>query len=701
MLRPILVAAAAFAAAASLTAQGTTFVPHRPLMRFTAEGVPALLAMLQKSGVGKLLAEPDVAAAFQKGLQRYRHMAARREALFAFATKQELELDPWLRMRPMNVDGFHAIRTVELDDMVRLEAIATFTGDDARFPSTIVTVACKPRAEGRWTALFERHAKEFGENKYWKATPDAKFEGTPFHEFAPVAPEDVVIQGLGEVDQRVWMLHVPGLFAFGSGPLPELGKLGVADPVPPQVVGTMNLAAYVKMFGDLMGGTPPEVVALGFDTLESIRWSASFHGDKVLDEIEVKLKVDDEPRGLVGAVLNGTAALPAQPLPEKALAQIRAGIDPQLAWDALVAVGGAEGIPEAIATNVKKAFTGGVAIGVTAPARGGLIPRMYLSLGVADPKALDALLAALPPMVQKKSLTLEGTECTALTIANAPPAMQPTFCVLDGVLHCAESGQSLRAFLKARVAGGEAMDVGDAKEPEGPGEKLATFDVRWDEAAIYSAYLEVWLPLLKLLPDEIKNAALLEPGEMPEADAVLPLLGKGRGLLRRDGKTYRLQQLGTLGGVEAAAAAMTWGPILSARFHHDYYADELERAAAKHVLGKAWEAIEAFQKANQRLPNDLGELVTAQRLPVDALLLPGDALAEAVALPAGDTRVVKSSFRWFKDGVTVNDNAGNDVKVVLVAIKPFPWNRPMLSQEGTQPEVYGPISNVRIDQFGK
>ncbi|HEX6812329.1 MAG TPA: hypothetical protein VF384_11945 [Planctomycetota bacterium] len=693
MIRSLLGSVAlAPALAAALTAQATTFVPSKAIARFAADGVPQLLALLPKSGPGLLLAQAEVSEAFGKGLQRYRSMAARREAVQAYARGIDLEL-PWSNSPPGEMDGMRAVREIDLADLVHVSATAVIADDENMFPHTLVTLACKPRAEGRWTQTFERHAKELTGSKTWRAVADAKFDGNAYYQFER---GDDAQAGNGQ-DRRVWLLHVPGLFAFGTGTPDQLGKLAPGEPAAPQVFGSMDMAAYVQMISRGIGALPPQFAAFGVGAMQSIEWRGSFAGDKVLDEIAITFA--DEPKGLVGAMLNGKAALPAQPLPEHALAQVRLAVDLELAIDALTALGG-EALPEPIAKNVTKAFTGGVAIGAAAPARGGMIPRIFVSLAVADQKALDELLAMLPPE-QKKQATYEDTPCTVVTIPGAPAAFQPAYCVLDGVLHIAESGQSLRAFLKARAGGGEAMDVGDAKEPEGAGERLATFDVRWDEAAIYRSYHEVWLPLLKLLPDEIKGGALVKPDEMPEPEAVLPLLGKGRGVLRRDGKTWRLQQLGTLGGVEGAAAAMTWGPILSAGFHHDYHDEELEKAVAKYKLGKVWEAIEAFEKANKRLPNDLGELVVQQKLADDALLMPGDPLAEPVALPAGDARTVKSSFRWFKDGVVVDDNGGNDVSVVLVSIKSYRWSRPMLAKNGVLPDVYGVWSGQPIDRFGK
>src|SRR5262249_54851509 len=157
---------------------------------------------------------------------------------------------------------------------------------------------------------------------------------------------------------------------------------------------------------------------------------------------------------------------------------------------------------------------------------------------------LDELLAKLPgESVTRKEVTYEGTSCTVLTISGAPAAFRPTYCTIDGVLHVAESALSMRAFLKARAGGGGAMAIGDAPVPAGDGDLLPTFDVRCDEQALYRAFHAVWLPLVKLIPFD-DDMPLLRPDEMPAPDAVLPLLSRSRGVLRRQGKTYRLQQQG-------------------------------------------------------------------------------------------------------------------------------------------------------------
>jgi hypothetical protein len=547
------------------------------------------------------------------------------------------------------------------------------------------------------------------DNKQWKQDADAKFGGFPVWQFAPAAgSNDETQMAPFGAPASAWLLHLGGLFAFGSDSPDACGVLAPPPARPPaQVVAEMDLAAYLAMFRRMMGALPSEFAALGFDALTRIQWRGTFDGARILDEIEVEFV--DEPKGLVGALLAGKAALPAQPLPAGALTQLRCGVDLPMLLECARTAGLGEVVSEQLAKLVPTALTGGVAIGVCAPAPGGMIPRLYLSLGIADEKAAGELLAALTQGSAKtKEVTYEDVPCTVLELPGAPPALQPTWCRVGAVLHVAESPLSMRAFLKARAQGGnagggtgaEAMDVGDAPLPQGAGEVLPTFDVRCDEQQLYLTFHKVWLPLLMLVADRGEAKPLVGAQEMPSPDVVLPHLGKSRGVLRRDGKVFRLQQLGALGGVEAAAVAMTWGPFLSGLFHGDWTLEQVESAVARHQLQAVWAALETFQTNNKRWPNDLAELFADKKLPVDALLMPGDGKAEVVVLPAGDTRTVKTSFRYFKDGVEVNAG-GNQQKMLLIAIAPRRYARPMLSVDGAIPEIWGEDSTRPIQTFGK
>jgi len=181
---------------------------------------------------------------------------------------------------------------------------------------------------------------------------------------------------------------------------------------------------------------------------------------------------------------------------------------------------------------------------------------------------------------------------------------------------------------------------------------------------------------------------------MPSPEAVARHVGKSRGILRKDGQRYTVQHLGALGGPEAAALAMTWGPIVSGSFHQDWGTEDLATNIARHKLETVWPALETYQREKGSWPATLGDLFAAGRLPVDALLVPGDDAAEAVALSAGDSRTVKSSFRYFPKPVKVGDG-----EMLLIAIAPCRYHRAMLTIDGNVPETWGEESRLAIDKF--
>ena len=107
----------------------------------------------------------------------------------------------------------------------------------------------------------------------------------------------------------------------------------------------------------------------------------------------------------------------------------------------------------------------------------------------------------------------------------------------------------------------------------------------------------------------------------------------------------------------------------------------------------------AFQEREKRLPKDLAELFTAQKLKDKALLLPADEMAEEFSL--ADGRKVKSSFRYFAKPVTFKTHTGQDGPTILIEIRPRNNNRITMTTKGMVPDSYGPDSQKPIDQFGK
>jgi hypothetical protein len=329
------------------------------------------------------------------------------------------------------------------------------------------------------------------------------------------------------------------------------------------------------------------------------------------------------------------------------------------------------------------------------PAPGGVVPRLFATLSLQDEAAARAL---LPQVFGKSSKQVEydGVALTTVDGTDMPPAFQPTCCVHEGRLHLTESVASMRALLKAQRDGVDAMHVGDVPAPEGPGAPLTTFDLRWDEAAIYRAFRDVWLPLYEIAmgPAGEPMKPLLRRDDLPRADVVAPHLGAGRGVLLRDGNTWMLRQTGTLGGPLLAALAMAWGPIASGYANNDFVVESLGREVGKRRLEAVWPALQAFFEQHERWPNDLGELFTAAKLPADALWVPGDELAEAVPMPAGHAGTVRSSFKYSAPPVDFDTGHGR-VRALFVELRHRPYNRLVLADDGSLPDVYHVETAVR------
>lgn len=670
-----------------------TFVPKAEAMvAIEADDIPALLQQFPNTAVGRLYADPEVTTAFGTGLARYRQLAAANDALYAAAEAAGL----------MHAGHLHrkVFRWLDPHDLQRAALMALLPGEGQVVPNTVALIAPVPKASGRLSRLFDEYAKSLARCPELVPVPEGKVLGFAGHVFTNKV-EDTPDRFPRFESQGFWLVNLPGLFAGGEG-LPE--HSGAIGPAPkstgPHISLAMNLKAYVEMFAGMGGGMPASFKALGFDELERLQWRVSFLGERILDEIAVD--VGETPAGLVGALLRGNATPPAQPLPTGAIAQLRVAIDLPLLLDSLKTLSDGElALPEEIQKDLLATCDGGLAIGIAAPAPGGVVPRLFLSLRIADDKALDRLLGKLTQSgLQAKENTYEGVPCTVLRADGMPAALQPTFCRIDGMLHVAESGLSMRALMKALKAGSEGIDVAGVPLPEGPGEILPNLELRCDDAALYRAFREVWLPLYAATASDPTHRPLLVAADMPEAAVVTPLLGRSRGVLRRDGRRWVLQQVGPLGGVALAALAMTWGPIVSGSFHYDYETEQIAKQIAKQKLETIAEAIAACQKDKGKRPATLGELFVAAKLADDALLVPGDVLAEEFALPGDDGRKVRSSFRYFPDAVTIDLN-GNETKVVLIAIAPCSWGRPVLTADGDMPEAWGEFCKKPIGEFGK
>lgn len=388
--------------------------------------------------------------------------------------------------------------------------------------------------------MFENAAHQLGTGYGVQAVADAKFEGFPAHVFTAQPPEgEQDVQIVGYESSSTWMLHLPGTFAFGSG-LPRAVRHHGTCRGPATRGFDAHRGAECMVSGAAFGGTVPTEINAGIDQLETLAWRARFVGDQLLDEIE--LGFVGAPTGLLTTLWTGTAPLPKQALPVDALLQLRVAVDLAKLIEGIGSVDPTVAMPEPLAKALTKGLTGGLAFGVAAPAKGGVVPRLYATFDVAD---ADALQQAMQLLVRDGMPDQErdlGVVCATLQLGDLPPALQPTWCVHDGRLHVAESPLSMRAFLQAQKGGAEAMAVDGATSPEGAGGVLPTFDLRIDLATTYRIFHGVWLPLYEvaMAVGNGNEVSLVHRAEMPEPDVVAPHLGAVRGVLRQDGNRVTL-----------------------------------------------------------------------------------------------------------------------------------------------------------------
>lgn len=667
----------------------TFVIPREGLfVDLRADEVPALAAQLPKTALGRLLAEPDVAAAWQLGHDRLQRIRERRQLVADFVKKLQLPNGEF-EMPGQGVDqlALESLLRVEWSD-VRSFRFVGLMKEGRRVPIGAGVLRCPPKAEGRLTRQFEATAKVLADNPQLKAVADAKVEGFPAHVFT-VADDTNADRWPGYEPLGAWMLHLPGTFAFGEGAPEDCGTIGAAPAAPAGIGLAMNLQAYLGMLAGFGGGMPQGMKALGFDQLQSFDWRGRFVGEHVLEEFE--LAFTDKPVGLATALWGGSAPLPKQAMPEGAMLQLRVAVDLPKVIALLGELGPDVALPPPLIEALQKSLTGGIALGVSAPPKGGLVPRLCATFGVADAAALqEALKQFLPPGVKTKQVQLEGVDCTSLLLDELPAALRPTWCLVDGQLLVAESPNSLRDHLRAQKTGAEAMAVGDAPLAEGPGTAMPSVDVRADLAAAYAAFHGTWLPLYELAEaaSPMASKALVMRKDMPEPDVVGKHLGSVRGVMRQTAKGYVLQFQGPVGGPLAASFAATYGPMMSGSMHRDYNTEQKELVIAQHLATEVWPKFEAFQKANGRWPKDLAELFVDQKLAADALLIPGDDTAEAVAMPAGDARSVRSSFLYHPDP-PLRVLEGNDEKVLLSSVRVLGWQRVSLTTKGETKTTYG------------
>jgi len=689
LVPPIAAALSLFAAVSAQDAP-IRFAPIDPMIRLSICDAPALRAALPNTHLGRLFAEPEVAAAIATGRDHY---VAKVQA-WTSTVDRLLQLDPGRA----TVEALELREVMDLDwrDLATAELVATRL-DGSEWSGVQTTLLLEPvaAAEGKLARRFERlQARLRAIAADADHAANLRLDGDKVDGFPALV---LTARDMDKDEYRygappgAWLLHLPGQFAGGDG---KVGLVGKCAPTPP-AAAAISLQIGILGYLDLLGGAGAANVqvqtvrkALGLDAAGAIRWQLRPVGELLQDDIALALT--GRPGGVLGALLDGIAPLVDQPLPEHGLLQLRCAFDVAeltAAIDELLALGDAPTLADTgIAEDLKQAWTGGMALAIARPAPGGLMPRLYASFGIADAQAFGRLIARLRelPELQPKDVKYEGRPCVQLRIDGAPAALQPSYCLQDGVVHFAESGLSLRALLKAQANGTPpALDVGDAPRPEGPGAALPGFDLRFDGAAIHAAIHELWLPLgSSMLGTGASGQPLVPMAEMPEPEVVTRHLRPGRGVLRRSPDQVVLGMSGTAGGPELHVLLAAYGPLLSGPMTQSWswQTDALRYDLAHVQLQAVHAALTRFRERTGKAPASFGELLASGDL-ADAslLLLPGDDSAEPVLHDGRE--VARTSFAYFPDGKQMSPQ-GEEILARVATLHSIAWRGLALADDG-------------------
>jgi hypothetical protein len=695
-LAPLLSVSLAFATA--VAQDPVRFVTKPPVIHLALHDLPALLEALPGTEFGKLFAQPDVAEALALGQSNYAKKIARHARLVAAMARRDPKAEqPVSRLE-------RAFYELDWRDWRSGTLSMILSDTDARSPVTAMLLEPRPAAEGRLAQRLETLRTELlatvaGQTDL-KLADEQKVDSHPATVVVNASDE-----GQGMADD-FWMLHLPGQFAFGTGAAAQAGSCKPARAAAPGVALEVDIPAYLSFIQQFTGdqGLGPVMQALGVDQIGVFAWRLFPAGELLQDELSLEMK--GPAGGMLGALLEGMAPLPDQPLPEGALLQLRCAFDVALLARAVDQLLEANQLPTleglGLVEDLRKAWSGGMSLAVARPATGSFIPRLYASFGIVDQPALDRLLERLRahPGLETKAVTYEGTPSVQLRLEGLPTGIQPSYCVKDGTIHFAECGLSLRALLKS--AGPPNLDVGKAPRPAGPGALLPAFEVRFDGAAIHQAVHEVWMPLATTASFFENDAKPLVPlAEMPGCDVVVPHLRKGRGVLRRSDDRLVLSMSGTAGGPELHALLAAYGPFLSNEMTNswEWSSENLTYELAKLQVTQVHAAIAAFEKRAGKRPASLGELLAAGDLKDASLLLvEGDDVAEPVVHEGKE--LGKSSFRYFPAGVKLTPE-DQEVTALLVSVKATLWRRLVVDLEGTVHEGYGTFATTKLEELLK
>lgn len=641
-----------------------------------------LNAAAEQTVIARILALPEVAPAIAKATERYQVLERAIEQLGKLAEDSGAPVDMADRVMAMT-------RKLESGD-VRDLRLWLWVSDDGN--PTMVLTATSGSDEAKvladmWTTARKQLVDHEG---YVLAATPPELGGSAVELLQPR-------NARGEPEASLWYWHQDGRHVLGAGDHRLLGTLGNEAPARTRgdtlllgehggIVATLDLPAVLaQVQKETRRRRTPEVVeaerkmwaALGITGIRSLSLAITMDAGWIRESLHVEMP--EAPTGLLAAWTGAKAALPAHPQVEDPMLQAGFALDlgrfeaslTELERLAEPARSPADQEPSALrklVPDVVKALTGGASLQVSAPARGSLVPRLSLALGIADRATLDALLARARTELQGITFDdreTQGVPWTSVKIPNSPSAMVPTFAVLDDVLVLTESPATLRAMIKARADGGAtAMSTAGAPPATPVGEPAPALDLRYDVGAMWRVLQDRYLPMVQLMMNQammmggVGGEPLLETGELPDGAAIAPHLGLGRGGLSVADGGLVLSTASALGDPLLAAMTSVMAPMVPTMVGLGM---ETGRRTLQGQIGEArlkqvHQAIATWRTTfggGKNLPRDLGELFARGLLADDdGLLVPGDEKPLTIEIEDedGDIRKLRSSFRYVADG---------------------------------------------------
>lgn len=648
--------------------------PPSPIVHMQMVDIGTFDQLLRQSKIGQMLTEGMLKEVADMATARMEEIGAEIEAVQA-------------QIREMGGD----------DDLHQLEALMTEVSD-LRIDAMDLYVYVDFE-DGEPKVAFLAMAESGGENrealeklldKVREITDDEGEEAAPLaplHDVkrAPIHLEDV------EEGMTAWWLDTGTQTVFSFGDLDISDRLDPTDTPPSKhansarVVHHAGMAMHVDLarigtlirenqdsdfaneFGDVVAalGVDGDMLSIGFDVDNgSIRENVFF-------------AFENGARGLIAAMTTAADTPPNVPLPSPALLHWRGAMDMDKAFDAIrkaAAVTDDASIDDEDSPikpeDLTATFSGGMALGLSAPKPGAMVPRIGMVARITSDEAFASFREKIEEMLEGIDLTdhdYKDVTWTSIEIPNNPAPMVPSFAVHNGLLLVGENPTTLKDMLKLSIAGDIAPPIDASNGPSPLPEALgveADAALTYDLGATYEMIINQYMPMVQMgmgmaLAQQGRGGEpLFTIDDLPDPEELAPELGIGVGSMTVTDDGLHVSVASSLGDPLLAMMAEFMGPLMgqAIAMGMEQGVSQAEKKLAKLRLEKVYSGLRNWQAtwgSGKGWPRDLGELMGRSLIDDPTLLLaPGNehTLTLEYENEDGDIEDVECSYQWRPGG---------------------------------------------------